>query len=289
MGEGPERRTTTAAAGATATVKPCVGLAAVAIAACTSANANQTTLPVRLEVVLDQSVARLGDIGALSPSFDVSPSRFVLLADDQHLYLLGWGGPVTLATLPGKLGAVAYTTDGLLLAIRERELDYVASTGELTTFFDVPNPNMGLAAGEHESVYLFDRENASGRFGLYRLEPGRRLTKVLEAPQPIDDVTSGGGRVYFASSGAIFEATPGRPMRLVASIPGAPTVRISSLATDERGERIYFSDGVVTYGITGKVPTIVSRTLGGTLRVRDEALIVLDAKRQLLVRFAKLP
>ena len=253
-------------------------LAALALlAGC--AHARPRPAPLQVEVLLDPPLATARHVGALALDFDVSPRRYVVVADPDHLYAVGWGGVAPVGALPGA-DSLAYTDDGLLLVVRGDQLLYLDAAGALAPLFALPHAGMALATGGPGVVYLFDRAGGGGRYGLYELAPGRRVTLLLESPRPIDAVAQTGGRLLFASGGAVFEATPGRRMRLVAHLRGAA---IRSVAADDR--HVYLSDGAAVYAL-GKDLELVTATAGGTLRVRGGALLVLDPAHHLLLRLA---
>jgi hypothetical protein len=49
---------------------------------------------------------------------------------------------------------------------------------------------------------------------------------------------------------------------------------------------VYFSDGAAVYSLADDGIVLVTATAGGTLRVRDDAILILDPARHLLVRLA---
>lgn len=263
-----------------------VGLAG----ACGSHPHHQTTCrataPVRMEVLLNEQLAASSGIGALDPTFDVSPQRLLLISDADRMYLLGWGGLFPVEGMPGSLGSFAYTPDGLLLAVRDAELDYLGTSGQLETLFTLPHEGMAVAPGGTGTMYLFDRQTTDGNYGLYQLAAGRKVLRLFDSPKPIDAVARAGDHLFVATGGGVFDATPGAPSKLIAYLGSEA---IGSIAASEDGTRVYFSDGASVFAVTGGCVDLVTRELGGTLRVMDGALLVLDAKHRLLVRFATLP
>ncbi|HUQ01488.1 MAG TPA: hypothetical protein VM261_03285 [Kofleriaceae bacterium] len=246
--------------------------------------ATATPQATTMEVLLHAALADASGLGPLAASFDISPQRLLLLEDAQHLHLLGWGGIVPVDGL-APVDAFAYTPDGLLMTVRGNQLSYLAASGTLESLIELPSAGMGIAAGA-DSMFLFERQSATRRFGLFELAPGKKARLLLESPEPIDAVAHAGPRVLLVSGGAVFEATPEQPMRVLAHLPGAR--RIQSVAADSASGRVYFSDGAAVFAVKDGCVGVVSSTLGGTLRVRDGALFVFDAKRRVLVRFPAL-
>lgn len=251
---------------------------ALLAAACGGSASGPKTKPRDVEVLLNPQLASASNLGALVSDFDISPDRLVVVADAEHLYLVGWGGVKAVEGLGGA-ESFAYTPDGLLLVVRGTQLLYLADSGTLETFFELPHAGMGLAAGTTDTVYLFDRTSDDGTYALYQLQPGRELAKLLAAPRPIDSVAHTADRLLFVSDGTVFEATAGKPMRMIVRLEGS-TIR--SVAAE--GNRVYASDGAAVYAIADDGIVMVSATAGGTLRVRDGALFVLDPARPLLLR-----
>ncbi len=252
--------------------------------ACACGHAKPRVAPLQVEVLLNEQIAAAAELGALGPDFDISRQRLVLLADETRMYLLGWGGVVPVDGSPAGVDAFAYTPDGLLLVVQGAQLSYLAESGALEPMFELPHEGMGLAAGPSGVMYLFDRVGSDGRFGLYQLTAGGRVALVLESPEPIDSVAQAGARVFFASGGAVFEATPDQPMRLVASLAASTMIR--SVAVDEDSGKVYFSDGLAIYSLDGDQVVVITRASGGTLRVLDGALLVHDVASGLFLRLA---
>lgn len=248
------------------------------------AHAKPRVEPLQVEVLLNEPISTAAGLGTLVADFAISPQRLVLLADETRMYLLGWGGVVPVDGSPAGVDAFAYTPDGLLMVVQGAQLSYLGESGALEPMFELPHEGMGLATGPAGVMYLFDRTGADGRFGLYQLTTGRNVALMLESPEPIDSVAQAGTRVFFASGGAVFEATPDQPMRLVASL--AASTKIRSVAVDADSGKVYFSDGLAIYALDGNQVGVITRASGGTLRVLDGALLVHDVASGLFLRLA---
>jgi hypothetical protein len=260
-------------------------VALVALAACGGA-AKKPLDPysapsVQIQILLDDRAARARGIDALADQLTVTPERLAVISDHKKLYRVGWGGAAALDGVDAVPDAFDYTADGVLLAVRASELAYLDGDGTFKTLFALPHDGMALASGS-ASMFVFDRKRADGHAAIYELDRGRQARKLLESPQPIDAVTQGGNRVFFASGGLAFEATPGSRLRAVAALPGG--ARIRSLAASSDGAKLYASDGDAIYEIEGQKAATITRGMGGTLRVQGGGLLVLDAKRRLLAR-----
>jgi hypothetical protein len=265
-------------AGVDAVIRRALLLLALA-SACGSSSHGPRTTPRQVEVLLNEPLASAQQVGALAPDFDVSPDRLVVLADAANLYELGWGG---LAAIDGLGGAesLAFTPDGLLLVVRGTQLLYLGESGALEVFFELPHAGMALAS-QPDGVYLFDRASTGNAHAIYELTPGGRIAKLLESPQPIDAIARAGDRLLFVSGGVVFEAEVGKPLRLVARLAES-TIR--SVAAD--ADHVYVSDGTSVFSLSDDGVVLVTATAGGSLRVRDGALLVLDPAKRTLIRLA---
>ena len=54
--------------------------------------ASASAAPLRVEVLLNATMAKKSGLGSLTGSFAVTPSRLVLLGERSRTFLLGWGG-----------------------------------------------------------------------------------------------------------------------------------------------------------------------------------------------------
>jgi hypothetical protein len=241
--------------------------------------------PARVEILLHAALADASGIGPLAASFDVSPQRLLVIEDRARVYLLGWGGVVPVDGLAAA-DAFAYTPDGLLMTVRGTQLSYLAPSGALAPMLELPSAHMGIVAGI-DSMYVFERESARERFGMFELAPGGKARLLFESPQPIDDAAQAGKRLFVVAGGAVFEATEGQPMRVLASLPGER--RIRSVAADAATGRVYVSDGRAVFSLLDGCVGLMSSSFGGTVRVRDGALLVLDPVRRVVVRFPGVP
>ncbi|MGE5186392.1 MAG: hypothetical protein ACM31C_30260, partial [Acidobacteriota bacterium] len=240
---------------------------------------------VQIQVLLDDRLAKASAMGALDGELAVSPKRLIVVSDHQKLWLVGWGGVAPVDAIATPVEAYAYTPDGLMLAVRGNELAYLDEAGELKPMFTLPSAGMGLATGA-TTVFLYDRTPGTAPYAIYELAPGRRAERLLESPEPIDAVAQAGTHTFFASAGVAFEATPGAPLRALAALPSGAKVR--SLAATADGSRVYLSDGDSIFAVEGERVALVTRSVGGVLRMHGDALLVLDPKRRLVARLVGL-
>lgn len=252
---------------------------AAALLFCLAA-ASASAAPLRIEVLLNEPLARKEGLEALTGSFAVTPSRLVLLGESSRTWLLGWGGARSVVGLDG-LDAMAYTPDGFLMGIRGLELVILDGNGGLQTLLALPSTGMGLAAGPKDRMLLFER--VSGRSGLFELRPGGKIVKLIESPEPIGGVAQAGGRIVLAAGRSLFEIAAGKPMRLLATAENA----LRSVVV-RPGGRVYASDGESVFALQGDRLTLVTKEAGGELSWFAGGLLVYDPKLPLLARVSGL-
>ena len=238
---------------------------------------------VQIQILLDERLAKASDMAALDGELTVTPKRLAVVSDRKRLYLVGWGG---VAPVDAAVDAFDYTADGLLLAVRGKELAFLDDKGQLQPMLALPSDGMGIAAGQ-SSVFVFERKPGGARYTIYEVAPGRQARRLLESPEPIDAVAQAGDHTFFASAGVAFDATPGQPLRALAGMPSGAKVR--SLAASADGRRLYVSDGTAIYAIEGERAALVTSVVGGALRMQQGALLVLDPRRRLIARIVGLP
>jgi hypothetical protein len=262
---------------------------ALALAACGHRGTKRSTLDptagkkLEIQVLLDERLARSSNMEALGTQLTVTPKRLAVIGDRARMYVVGWGGTTPIQGM-GRFDAFEYTNDGLLVLVHETTLLYMDSDGKLQTLTTLPHTGMGLARSDN-ALLLFDRTRSDSHAAIYELEPGRQARKLVESPTPIDAVARTGNRLFFATGGVAFEATAGERLVPVASLPGKTMIRSIAATAD----RLYVSDGDSIYVVRGTESALVTKGLGGTLRMDRDALLVLDHKRRMLARITGLP
>ncbi len=149
-----------------------------------------------VERILDTATADAAKIGPLENCVAVTPDGVAVVGDGQRLWLAGASG--ARASAVRGLSSFAFTPEGLLVGVRGRELVYLGSDGTLKKFFTLPGAGMSVAPGAGDSLLLFGPEG-KGRYGLFLIRPGRRVTKVglAEADhgrRPVRRPRAAGGR-----------------------------------------------------------------------------------------------
>lgn len=234
---------------------------------------------LRVEVLLTPALAARAGMGPPGNALALTPGRLVLLADPARAYAVGWGGVQHVDN--ARLEAYAYTSDGVLLGVRGRQLMYLAADGKLKTLCGLPAEGMGISTGESRRVLLFER-NPAARSALYELLPQRRFRKLLESPQPIAAAIESQGRLLFAAGNALFQLAPDKTLHLLAALPGALPIR--SLAASRNGNTFYLATDDNVFALRDGASSVVLKDAGGSLLSDGDALLVLDPRRSLLLR-----
>jgi len=88
---------------------------------------------LQYEVLLTPSMAdEINPGNRFINSIDITSNRLILLSNREQFFLLGWGGIVPFARkMTGNIGSFAYTSDSLLMTIRNDELCVFDGNGNL--------------------------------------------------------------------------------------------------------------------------------------------------------------
>jgi len=254
-----------------------------ALAPLASAVADNAPAKPGLEIILTSAAADTAKLGPLVDCVAVTPDGVAVVGDGDRLWSVGAEGARTVGAIRN-LRSFAFVPGGMLIGVRGRNLVYLDPYGSLKTLVGLPALGMNVAPGHGETLLLFGPEGKGG-YGLYLVQPGRHLTKLLRSPKPITDAAQAGSRVLFISDGALYGVS-GDKLRLIAGEPGGA---LTSVAVDDAGGRIFVSDGKRVFQIQegGAVPIVGD--MGGTVRWYGGGLLVLDAQHRALVRLVGLP
>lgn len=242
---------------------------------------------LQYEVLLTPSMAdEINPANRFINSIDITANRLILLSNREQFYLLGWGGIVPFAgKVTGNIGSFAYTSDSLLMTIRNDELCVFDRNGNLTRLYTLPSQEMGISRGKNV-MYIFDRTVSKPEKGIYVLSHGGMYSRLFSVPDPVYSLVEINDRILFTNRNTIFEYVPGKKeMKAVASLPEDKTIR--SLTADPETGRIYFSTDNMIFSFRDKEQTVITDQLGGKLMFYN-GLIVFNPERKLLVRITGL-
>jgi len=175
----------------------------------------------------------------------------------------------------------ALDTDGTMLAVADGYLGVLDEHGVVAHSVPLAFDRMRLAPSTRQGfVYLFG--GANGDFRLYRVVADGTLQVVLQSNEPIVAAADNGDDIYAATPTRLLQLKAGRP-DILFETPDDFAGPIRSLAVTNDGMVIFSTDAKV-YALLGPNALSIVNNAGGTLRVRDGALYVLDPQRKLLFR-----
>jgi hypothetical protein len=238
-----------------------------------------------IEVMLNKLSADKHHIGALTPALVVTPTRFLMVEDENRFYQVALDGIRPVDGVRG-LSAFEYAPDGSFVGVRGKDLVSLAKNGKLEKIMTLPSAGMGLAAGRGK-MYLFERAG-SERSGIFILLPDKKGLKLFESPEPIAAVMEDGDGILFAAGSAIYRFSADKKTKLVLGLPKGSR-NITSLAQDPKTQRIYASDGASVFSFKDKDVVVITRENGGILRWFGDGLIIFDPKAPLLIRIRGMP
>jgi hypothetical protein len=216
-------------------------------------------------------------------SIDITSNRLILLSTTNQYYLLGWGGIGPLGQkVTGNIGSFAFTSDSLLMTIRNNELCGFESDVNLSKLFDLPNEGMGISSGKYV-MYIYDRDIEKTKYALYVIAKGGNYYKLFEVPSPIKSVVEMNSSILFATGNGLFSFNlKDKNLKALAVLP--KDEEIKSIAVDTSSNRIYFSTENVIYALVDSKAAIVFDDFGGILRFFDNGLMVFNPDKKFLIR-----
>jgi len=216
-------------------------------------------------------------------TIDITPNRHILLSTSDQFYLLGWGGMVPFAKKnAGTISSFAYTTDNFLITIRNSELCYFDSTGNLTKLYKLPGEGMGISAGKNV-MYVYDRNKGKTKYSLYVVAKGGKYVRLFDVPAPVTAVTEMKNSLLFATENGLFSFDLKRKeLKAMAALP--QDKEIKSIAVDTLNSRIYFSTGNALYTLNGSSVLTVTDKFGGVLRFLNDGLLLFDSEKNNIIR-----
>lgn len=174
----------------------------------------------------------------------------------------------------------ALDPDGTLLAVAGGYFGALDEDAHVVPAVPLPDLGMRLAPSVHKgAVYMFG--GAQKDFRLYRFITDGTLQVLLDSQQPIVAAADNQRSVYAATASTIVRIEAVRPEILFRVPDGDFGGPIRSLAVTE-DDLVIFSTDTMVYILLGPNALSIVNDAGGTLRLRDGALYVLDPRRRLL-------
>lgn len=240
----------------------------------------------RVEVLMNNKMlsnSKIQPNAGFITSIDVTSKQLIVLSTNQQFYLLGWGliNPVC-KPVAENITSFAYTSDNLLMVIRNDELCSFDPTGNLTKFMKLPRKGMGISAGKYV-MYIYDRNKEQPKHSLFILAQGGKYKKILDVPAAIQSVIEMNNSILFASGNGLFSFdVKSKQLKALSALPKGKEIK--SIAVDTLNNRVYFSTDSIVYAINHSNTIIVTDKIGGTLRFFHGGLIVFNPEKQLMIR-----
>lgn len=174
----------------------------------------------------------------------------------------------------------ALDADGPMLGIAGGYFGVLNPDGQMTKSIPMPFDGMRLAPSIHPgAVYLFG--GARDDYRLYRFIEDGTLQIVLESDEPIVSVADNQQSIFAATARQVMRIEAGSPRILFTAPSDGFDGPIRSVAVTEDGLVLFSTDARV-YAMMGPNALSIVNDAGGSLRVRDGVLYVLDPNRKIL-------
>jgi hypothetical protein len=216
-------------------------------------------------------------------SLDITSNQLILLSTRNKFYLLGWGGIKAAGqNIPDAISSFAYTPDGLLMIVHNKDLCTLDSLGNLSTLFGLPDQDMGITAGEYV-MYVYDRNKEKTVHGLYAIARGGKYSRLFDVPAPISSAVEMKNSILFATNNSLFSYNlTNKALNLLTVLPKDNSIK--SIAVDTSANRIYISTANSIYALKDSATVIITEEFGGILRFLNDGLIVFNPEKKLLIR-----
>jgi hypothetical protein len=239
---------------------------------------------LRFEVLLTSRL--LSDVqkdALFNSSLDITSDRLILLSTNDQFYLLGWGGISPVGKkVEGKINSFRYTSDSLLMIIRNRDLCAFDLNGKLSKLFELPNEGMEISRGKYV-MYAYDRNIDGQKNALYLIARRGKYSKLFEIPSSINSVVEWNNTLLFASGNAIFSYDiKTKDLKAIASLPKGEVIR--SIHANSSSDIVYFSTDKMVFATKDSSVVLVTNQFGGVVRFYNGGLIVFNPEKKYLIR-----
>lgn len=248
-------------------------------------SSSQQNESMRYEIMLDNTLI---DESFKQEKFinciDISPDNYITLSSTNKFYLLGWGGIASFGdSFENEINAFSYTSDGLLIAIKNDALCFVNESGSLEKIIQLPSLKMRLASGK-DVVYLFDQKSDDNKYKLYAYAKGGKYKQILQAPKPINAIVEMKDLIYIAIGSAIFSFSPNtEALSLVTGLPKENEIK--SITTDNTNNILYFSTNEGLYALQNENLVFITNDFPNTiLKYFKGGLVVFNPSTNYIVR-----
>jgi len=244
---------------------------------------------LRYEIMLSNNML---DTSLKKDSFisgmDISPSKYITLSTGKKIYLLGWGGITQFGEEADSLiSSYAYTSDGLLMAVKNKALCYIDIHGNLVKLIQLPTTDMGIAAGK-EVMYLFDKKRSDHQYRLYAFAKGAKYKQLLVSPKPITTVVEIDDSLYLAIGSGVFSFSPkDNTMNLVAGFQKENEIK--SMTVDSSNNILYIATRDAIYALQNNSLVYVTGDFGGgILKYFSGGLVIFNPETYYIIRIVNI-
>ena len=243
------------------------------------------TSEIRYEILLNNNMLHEASLKEpLSYCLDVSPGNFVTISTASQMYLLGWGGITTIGNKSNKpLSSFAYTSDGLLMAVEDKDLCCLNKEGNWEILAKLPSPGMSLASGK-EVMYVYDNGQNKKRYHAFALARGGKYMHLLSSSEPVTGICEMNDSVYFSIGSGIYSYSP-QNKKLVPFFALGRENKISSLTSSQKEGILYFSTMTAIYALKGNSLVRISAEFPSTtVKCYGNGLLIFNASSNDILR-----
>ena len=245
--------------------------------------------PLRFEILMSSRMLNEIHLDVkFIESLEITSNNLIMLSSSNKFYLLGWGGIKPIGQkLADTVSSFAYTPDGYLMVVRNNELCYVDTTGNLAKVRNLPSRSLIIAEGKN-SMYFFDRNKNKQKYPLYKLaKGGSKFDTLVLVPSPIASVAEVNKFILFSIDNALFYFNP-KNKDLVALTALEKGKEIKSIAVDTINNIIYYSTAQSIYALKDSKFITVTEEIGGMLKCYMNGLLVFNPDKKSLIRITGL-
>jgi hypothetical protein len=233
---------------------------------------------LRYEVLLNNKM--LGDSiknSSLSPCLDVSPENLLTLSDGSMIYLLGWGGIISIGNKSNQpINAFTYSSDGLLFAVAGNDLCHLSKDGNWKSLVKLPHSQMSISRGK-DVMYIFDHNPGKVKYHVYALAKGGKYRDLFTSPKPVNGICELGDSIYVAVESGIYSYSPSTN-KLTSVFALEKENTITSLSADPEQFVLYFSTQKAIYAF--KNSSLVKLTMdfpGSIIKFSGKGLLIFNS------------
>jgi len=236
------------------------------------------------EILLDKEMLKsFQDISFIS-SINITPEGFILLSSSNQFYILGLGGMLPYSEkMEAPIHSFTVTPDNAIVFVKEKDFCFLDSTGKGVKLFGLPDSNMKISAGK-EVLYLYGKNNSTGKDIIYILFKGGKYISLLEYPSTITSVLEIDRGLFFSSKNKILLVDiKSKQINELLSLP-VENDEIISTDNDYEHGALYFSTNKAVYRTGSEKIELVNDEFGGILKYDGEGLLIFNPEKSLIIR-----